>query len=293
MKSLIERLKDEILLCDGAMGTQLLEKGQPSGECPDYWGIKNRQILSAIHNSYIDAGADMIITNTFGANRVKLKKFGLEKKVQKINAEAVKIAKQAAKDNIYVLGDIGPTGEYLEPAGNLKFDDCYNTFLEQARVFESEGVDAIIIETMTDIEELKAATTAIKENIKLPLITNMAFSKTNHGSYRTTSGISIPQMVDYTLLAGADVIGSNCGIGIREMIEVITQMRPLSTAFIMAQPNAGSPKLQGGETTYEETADDFARYAPQLIKAGANIIGGCCGTTPEHIKRIKKAIDVT
>ena len=290
MKPLIERLKDEMLVCDGAVGTQLLEKGMPVGEYPDHWGVKNRKVLSSIHKSYIDAGADMIITNTFGANSVKLKKSGLEKKAQKINAEAVKIAKQAAGDNIYVLGDIGPTGEYLEPAGNLKFDDCYSVFLEQAKVLESEGVDAIIIETMTDIKELKAATTAIKENVKLPLITSMAFSRTKQDSYRTTSGISIPQMVDYALLAGADVIGSNCGIGITEMVEVITQMRPLSTAFIIAQPNAGGPKLQNGRTVYEQTPDDFAEYIPQLIKAGANIIGGCCGSTPEHIKRIKEAV---
>ncbi len=291
MKPLIERLEDEILVCDGAMGTQLLDKGQPLGECPDYWGIKNHRILSDIHKSYIDAGADMIITNTFGANRIKLRKFRLEKKAQKINAEAVKIAKQAAGDNIYVLGDIGPTGEYLEPVGNLKFDDCYNAFLEQARIFESEGTDAVIIETMTDIEELKAAIMAVKENVKLPLIANMAFNKTEQGSYRTTSGVSVPQMVNKMLMAGVDVIGSNCGVNISQMVEIITEMRPLSTAFIIAQPNAGSPKLQNGKTVYEQTVDDFARYIPKLIEAGSNIIGSCCGTTPEHIRKIREAMD--
>lgn len=290
MKPLIERLKDEILVCDGAMGTQLIEKGVPIGECPEYWAVKNQKVLSGIHKSYIDAGADMIITCTFGANSIKLKRFQLAQKAHEINQEAVKIAKRVAANNAYVLGGLGPTGEYLQPAGNLKFDDCYNTFLEQAKIFESEGADAVIIETMADIEELKAVIMAIKENIKIPVIASMTFAKTAQGSYRTTSGITIPQMVDDALMAGADAIGTNCGVDIKDMAEIITQMRPLSTAFIIAQPNAGKPKLINGKTVYEQTPEDFARYIPQLVKTGANIIGGCCGTTPKHIKLIRKAV---
>lgn len=291
MKPLIERLKDEVLVCDGGMGTQLLAEGQPLGECPEYWAIKKKKVLESLHKAYIDAGADMIITNTFGANAIKLGKYRLAKKVQQINAEAAKIAKKAAGGSAYVLGDIGPTGGYLEPAGNLKFDDCYKAFSEQANALISEGVDAIIIETMTDIEELKAAIMAIKESTKLPLISSMTFSKTAQGAFRTTSGISIPQMVDYTLLAGANAIGSNCGVGIEDMVQIITQMRPLSTAFIIAQPNAGEPKLKNGKTVYEQSADEFAKYLPKLKAAGVNIIGGCCGTTPEHIRAIRKALN--
>jgi 5-methyltetrahydrofolate--homocysteine methyltransferase len=291
MKPLLERLEEEILVCDGAMGTQLIKNGMPVGESPEYWGIKHKKILLGIHRSYIDAGADMIITNTFGANRIKLKKFRLEKKAPQINAEAVKAAKEASSNMIYVLGDLGPTGEYLTPVGNLKFDECYNAFSEQVKIFESEGADAVIIETMTDIEELKAAMMAVKENIKLPLIASMTFNKTEQGAYRTTSGVSIPQMVDEMLLAGADAIGSNCGIDISQMVEIIAQMRPLSTAFIIAQPNAGLPKLLKGETVYEQSPEDFQKHISELIGSGVNIVGGCCGTTPEHIREIRKIVD--
>ena len=288
MKALIERLEHEVLVCDGAMGTQLIEKGMPNQECPDYWGIKNPKILADIHSAYIDAGADMIITNTFGANRIKLQKFKLEKELKRINTEAVKIAKKAAAgSNAYVLADIGPVGEYLEPVGKLKSDDCYNAFLAQAKILEAEGVNAIIIETMTDIEELKVAIKVIKENIKIPLITTMSFGKTAQGGYRTTSGITVPQMVD---MAKADVIGSNCGVDIAQMVDIITQMRPLSITPIIAQPNAGAPQLVNNRTVYKQTPDEFAEYIPQLIKAGANIVGGCCGTTPEHIRKIKKCV---
>ncbi len=291
MKPLMERLQDEVLVCDGAMGTQLLEKGLGLGECPEYFGINNKKILLDIHKSYIKAGADMIITNTFGANRIKLQKFKLQDKLQEINSQAVKIAKDAADNKTYVLGGLGPMGEYIKPVGNLSFDDCYKAFLEQAKIFESEGVEAIIIETMTGVEELKAAIMAVKEKTKLPVIASMAFDKTAQGSYRTTSGVSIPQLVSDALMAGADTIGANCGVDITDMVEIIKEMRPLSTAFIIAQPNAGKPKLQGDKTVYEQSPGEFAGYIPQLIKSGANIIGGCCGTTPEHIKYIREAVN--
>ncbi|MBN1405435.1 MAG: homocysteine S-methyltransferase family protein [Candidatus Omnitrophica bacterium] len=291
MKPLMERVKDEVLVCDGAMGTQLIEKGLPLGECPELWAIKRHKVLFAIHNSYIKAGADMITTNTFGANRIKLKKFKIDKKLAQINSDAVKIAKAAAADKAYVLGNIGPTGEYLEPAGSLKFDECYDVFLEQAKILEAEGADAIIIETMTDIEELKAAVIAIKENVKkIPLIACMSFSKTKQGAYRTTSGATIPQMVDEVLMTGVDVIGANCGVDIEQMTEVIARMRPLTTAFIIAEPNAGNPKLVNNKTVYAQSADEFSKHIPALINAGANVIGGCCGTTPEHIRKIKEAL---
>ncbi|MFH0732426.1 MAG: homocysteine S-methyltransferase family protein [Candidatus Omnitrophota bacterium] len=291
MKPLIEQLNEKILVCDGAMGTQLISKGLPQGESPDYWAIKNSRILSGIHKAYLDAGADMITSNTFGANRIKLKRLKLQNKTEQINAQALKIARAACANSAYVLGDIGPTGEYLKPVGNLDFNDCYNAFLEQARIFESEGADAIIIETMTDIEELRAAVMAVKENIKLPLIACMSFGKTAKGAYRTTSGVSIPQMVQHTLTAGSDVIGSNCGVDIAGMIEIISEMRPLGTAFIIAQPNAGDPQLINGQTVYSQSAEVFARHLAQLIKAGPNIIGACCGSTPEHIKKIREAVE--
>ena len=290
MKDLLERLNDEILVCDGAMGSMLIERGMPEGSCPDFWGIKKHKVLSSIHKAYVDAGADMIITNTFGANRIKLSKFKLEKRTEEINKRATEIAKKAAGDKAYVLGDIGPSGEYLKPAGSLKQQELLDAFTEQVNALKEAGADAIILETISDLEELKTAIMAVKENTDLPLIANMTFQRTESKGFRTTSGISIPQFVNDALMAGCDVIGANCTVSAKDMVELIAEMKPLSTSFLIAEPNAGMPKLIGDKTTYEETPEDFAVFVPALIKAGANIIGGCCGTTPEHIRKIKEVL---
>lgn len=291
MKSLIERLNEEVLVCDGAMGTMLMQKGMPLCACPDYWGVKNKRILSSVHKAYIDSGADIIITNTFGANSIKLGKFKLQKKAEEINKRAVEIAKNAAKEKAYVFGDIGPTGGYLKPVGDIELEEMQKVFAKQAKALAEAGVDAIILETMSDLEELKAAIMAVKENVKLPLIASMTFRRTENKGFRTTSGITIPQFVSDSLLSGCDVIGANCSLTIKDMAELILEMKPLSSSFLIAQPNAGMPKLINNKTAYEESPDEFAGYISKLIKAGANIIGGCCGTTPEHIKKIKEALN--
>lgn len=290
MIALLERLNEERLVCDGAIGTMLMSSGMPEGACPDEWGVKNKKVLASIHKAYIEAGADMIITNTFGANRIKLKKYKLEKKAEDINKRAAEIAKKCAGDKAYVLGDIGPTGEYLKPAGNIEPDEMLSCFAGQVKALESAGVDAVILETMSDMEELKNAIMATKENTKLPLIASMTFQVTKNKGFRTTSGISIPQFVNEALLAGCDVIGTNCNLTIAGMIGLITEMHSLSTAFLIAQPNAGMPKLVDGKAVYDESPDELEKYLPELIEAGVNIIGGCCGTTPEHIRKIKEII---
>ncbi|NQT89741.1 MAG: homocysteine S-methyltransferase family protein [Candidatus Omnitrophica bacterium] len=290
MKELLERLKEEVLVCDGATGTMLIENGMPEGVCPEEWAIKNRLVLSKLHKAYVGAGADMITSNTFGANAIKLRRFNLQKQAVDINKRAVEIAKDAAGGKAYVLGDVGPTGEYLKPAGDLESDEMLEVFIEQIKALESAGVDAIIIETMSDAEELKRAIMAAKESTGLPLIASMTFQKTGEKGFRTTSGVTIPQFVDESLLAGCDVIGTNCSLTISDMVDVVSGMRNLGTAFLLAQPNAGMPKLVGERTVYEQSADEFKESVPALIKAGANIIGGCCGTTPEHTRAIKTTI---
>lgn len=293
MKNLLERLKDEVLVCDGAMGTMLMAKGMPEGACPDYWGIKNKKVLASIHKAYIDAGCDMVITNTFGANAIKLKKFRLEKKAPDINKKAVEIAKETTKGKAYILGDVGPSGEYLKPVGDIEPEEMLHVFTEQIKALQEAGVDAIILETMSDLEELKTAIMAAKENIKLPLIASMTFQRTAKKGFRTTSGISIPQFVNDSLLSGCDIIGANCTITIADMVKLISEMRKLTTSFLIAQPNAGLPRLVGNKTVYEQSPDEFKEFLPQLIEAGANIIGGCCGTTPEYIHRIKEVLRST
>ncbi|MFH1867653.1 MAG: homocysteine S-methyltransferase family protein [Candidatus Omnitrophota bacterium] len=290
MKDLIERLKEERLVCDGAIGTILMSSGMPEGASPDDWGAKNKKVMASIYKSYIDAGADMITTNTFGANSIKLKKYNIEKKAQSINKIAVEAAKESAGDKAYVLGDIGPTGEYMKPVGNIEPAQMLECFAEQVVVLNEAGVDAIILETMSDMEELKQAIMAVKGNTKLPLIASMTFQKTQGKGFRTTSGVSIPQFVNEALLAGCDVIGTNCNLTIADIIGLIAELRTLSTAFLIAQPNAGMPKLVDGKAVYDESPDEFAKYIPELIEAGANIIGGCCGTTPQHIRRVREVV---
>lgn len=290
MRDMLERLNEEVLVCDGAMGTMLMAQGLPDGECPDYWGVKKYKVLLGIHEAYVRAGADMIITNTFGANWLKLKKYKLQKKADTINKTAVEIAKQAAGDKAYVLGDIGPTGEYLKPAGNVTAEEMLSVFTQQAKSLENAGVEAIILETFSDMEELKNALIAVKENTKLPVIASMTFQRLVEKGFRTTSGVSIPQFVNDALLAGADIIGANCTVTGRDMVDIVKEMRPLSTAFMIAQPNAGMPKLENGKIIYDERPDAFSRHIKDIVINGANIAGGCCGTTPDYIRRIKKVL---
>ena len=290
MQNIIERLNEQVLICDGAMGTMLMLKGMPQGDCPDYWGTKKHKILFEIHKEYIDAGADMITTNTFGANWLKLKKYKLQKKVKQINKAAVDIAKEVASGKAYVLGDIGPTGEYAKPVGNIDAEEMVCVFAEQAKILEESGVDAIILETFSDMEELKNAILAIKENTRLPIIASMTFQKLPDKGFRTTSGISIPQLVSDSLLAGADVIGANCTVTGVDMIDIVSEIRALGTAFIIAQPNAGMPRLEKGKTVYDESPESFGKHVKAIIEKGVNIIGGCCGTTPDHIRKIREVV---
>lgn len=290
MRPLLERLNEEILICDGAMGTMLIQKGMPEGESPDYWGVKKHKILRSIHDEYINSGADMVITNTFGANWAKLKKYNLEKKLGEINRIAVEIAKEAAAGRAHVLGEIGPTGEYLKPVGNIEAEEMLHIFTDQVRIFEESGVDAVILDTFSDMEELKTAIMAVKENARLPLIASMTFQKLETKGFRTTSGVTIPQFVNEGLLAGSDVIGANCSVTGSDMTDIVSGIRALGTAFIIAQPNAGMPKLDNGKTIYDESPDSFAENIPKIKEAGANIIGGCCGTTPGHIEKIKAIV---
>ena len=291
MRSFLERLNDEVLVCDGAMGTMLMKEGMPDGVCPEMWGIENAKILTQIHKAYIDAGSDIITTNTFGANAIKLKKFNLEDKSYQINQEAAELAKDVAGDKAYLFGDMGPTGGYLKPVGDIEPDYLLSIYADQAKALEAGGVDAIILETFSDMEELKRAMMAVKENTKLPLIASMTFNKLESKGFRTTSGISIPQFVDDSLLSGSDVIGANCTLTASDIVGVVSEVRALGTAFIIVQPNAGMPKLDGEKVIYDESPEAFKEEIPKLVAAGANIIGGCCGTTPEHISKIREFVN--
>lgn len=286
LSDLVSLLRERILILDGAMGTMLQNSGMAPGECPELYGINNPQVLSAIHYDYIEAGANIIQTNTFGANALKLKEFGLEDKVAEINTEAVKIAKETAKGKAFVAASIGPTGKLLTPFGDATFDDLFNAFSEQMMACEKAGADLISIETMTDIGEMRAALAAAKYSTRLPVIAHMTYENDGRTMMGTDPLTALIILEAFQPLA----IGANCSGGAKELLPIIEKLNLHTSVFLSVEPNAGLPSLVDGITVFPDTPEEMAEYALLLRNAGANIIGGCCGTTPLHIKAIANAV---
>jgi 5-methyltetrahydrofolate--homocysteine methyltransferase len=282
--------KGRILVSDGAWGTFLLKKGLQAGECPEAWNLSRSADVKDIAQSYIDAGADMIETNSFGGNYYKLKNYGLENQVYEINKAAAQISRQAAGTHCFVLGSVGPTGKLLIME-EVSEGDLYNAFKEQSIALEAGGVDAIIIETMTDMEEARIAVKAAKENTRIPVFCTMTFDKILSGEYRTMMGISPTEMTQVLVAEGSDVIGANCGNGIADMIGIVKEIRSVNASVpIIIHANAGLPHYHEGQTVFPETPEDMASLVKDIAMAGANIIGGCCGTTPGHICRVSEEV---
>ena len=291
MKDLFKRLNSgEILLSDGAWGTMLQALGLCTGESPEDWNLNHPEKVKEVALAYINAGSDIILTNTFGGSLFKLVNYNIQHKIKEINRIGVALSKEAAKGNAIIAASVGPTGKFLQPLGEVSEEEMFNAFCEQISAQVEGGADAILIETMSDLGEASLAIKAAKEVSTLPIITTMTFEKGKHG-YRTMMGVSIEQAVETLSKTGADILGTNCGNGIEQMCEIITQMRQYTSKFLIAQPNAGLPKLRNNKTEFDQTPEDMAQYIPNLINAGANIVGGCCGTTPEHIKAMATQIE--
>ncbi len=288
-KPYLERLKEGILLADGAMGTMLQSMGLPVGECPDGWNLSRPEKVREVHRGYAEAGAESLITNTFGGTRTKLTQCGYPEKMWDINVAGARLAREEAGEDIYVVGSMGPTGQFLEPLGNLTEEAAYNDFAEQARALEAGGADVVQIETMTDLGEICVAIRAVKETTTLPIIASMTFDKGRQG-YRTVMGVDIPTAVAKLIETGADVVGSNCGNGIDELIEIMAEMRQHTDYPLMAKPNAGIPVLEKGKVVYTQGPAYFAERVQKLVDAGATVVGGCCGTTPAHIRAMARAM---
>jgi 5-methyltetrahydrofolate--homocysteine methyltransferase len=276
-----------ILIADGATGTTLQQMGLPSGAAPERWNLENPAAIRALHRGYVEAGSDLVLTNTFGGSRLRLEMEGLGDQVREINLAAARLAREVAGDQVMVLGDMGPTGQLMEPMGTLTYDDAVAVFAEQAAALAEGGVDAILVETMSDLNEAKAAIEGARQVTELPILVTMSFD--THG--RTMMGVKPVDAVKELWAMGVDAVGANCGRTLSENLEAIQQMREaLPEATLMAKPNAGLPRMEGVESVYDVTPEIMAEYAEKFAALDVKIFGGCCGSTPEHIKAVSRTL---
>jgi 5-methyltetrahydrofolate--homocysteine methyltransferase len=292
MKKLLQRIDaGEVLVGDGAMGTMLMERGLQLGEPPESFNLTRRGVLEEIAGEYLDAGADIIQTNTFGGSRLKLASYALDEKVEEINRAAVIAVKKVVGDRAYVSGSCGPTGQFLKPYGDLEPSHVIESFREQIRILIDAGVDSICIETMSDLQEATCAVKAAKQIAhSIPVLATMTFDDTPKGFY-TIMGVTVEHAARGLEAAGADIVGSNCGNGIERMILIAREFKRYTRLPIIIQSNAGIPELIDYRAVYPETPDFMADKAKELLSLGVSIIGGCCGTTPAHIRALRKAVD--
>lgn len=291
MTTLLDALNDGPLLGDGAMGTVLQDRGNTEGGAPELWNVEHADVIEAVFDEYAAAGAQLLTTNTFGGTRARLQMHGLEDRVEELNEAAARLARRVANRHggVFVLGDIGPSGELMEPMGDLTPEVAQEMFAEQIRGLVAGGVDAILIETMSDLSEVEAAVAAARAVApELPVLATLSFDT----NLRTMMGVSPALAVSTLSELGVDVIGANCGRGLDEMRLIAAQLVEArgDGVRLIIQSNAGLPKLQGDEFVFDGTPDEMARYAVEMRELGFDIIGACCGSSPEHIAAMHEAL---
>lgn len=281
-----ELTKNGPVILDGATGTNLQNAGMPVGVCPEQWILENPDVMVKLQEDYVAAGTNILYAPTFTANRIKLEEYGLQDRLEEMNRELIAISKRAAKGRALVAADMTMTGQQLYPIGDLMFEDLVDVYKEQARVMAEAGADLFVVETMMSLQECRAAVLAIKEVCDLPVMVSLTYNpdgRTLYGTEPATATVVLQGL-------GADAIGINCSTGPEDMIEPVRQMAQFATIPILAKPNAGLPELENGKTVYRTDAAEFASWGKKLVEAGAAIIGGCCGTTPEHIRALSEAV---
>ncbi len=284
-----EIIKDRPLLFDGAMGTMLMKAGQAGLKTPILLNLDEAALVADIHRQYYAAGADVVISNTFGGSPLKLVADGLDQRMAELNRAAVKLVRQACPDGKFVAGDIGPSGKMLKPLGDAAPEDVQASFYSQAEVLIDSGVDLIIIETMFSLEEALAAVQGVRKAGDILLLASMTYTRTPNGFF-TMMGETVPQCMAALADAGADMMGANCTLNSTDTIDLTKALRAATDKPLLIQPNAGKPVTSEGITYYEQTPAEFAADAKQIHQAGADMIGGCCGTTPEFIQAVKSVL---
>ncbi len=279
----------KVILFDGGMGTELIKRGLTTGKIPDMLNIEQSEIISEIHKSYYDAGSNMCQTNTFGSTPLNLKRYGLDNQIEEIINKALENIKRVCPPGKLIVGDIGPTGEFRSPVGNATSKEWHANFATQAKLLE-KGVDLFHIETVSDIEEITLAIQAVREVSKKPIIASITYKKTKKGFF-TIMGDSLEKCVETLENEKVDVIGANCTLGSKEMVLLLKEAVKITDKPFSVKPNAGQPRFEGITTHYDQPIEEFVDDIREMIKLGAKIVGGCCGTSPETIRSIRKIID--
>jgi len=293
MEGLLARLaRSKVLVGDGALGTQLMQRGLPSGEPPERFVLERPDALEEVAGLYLEAGADLVMTNTVGGNSLRLALHGLAGEHERINREAVLAVRRVVGERAFVSASVGPSGRMLKPLGDTSTEEVEASFTAQIEVLTAAGADVICVETMSDIAEATLAVRAAKKVApSVPVIATMTFSRRPRGFF-TVMGASVEKAVVGLTEAGADVVGSNCGNGIEDMVEVARAAATVATVPLAMQPNAGLPEPVDGKLVYRQPPEAFASHVHELLDLGVAIVGGCCGTAPEHIRAVRREVDL-
>jgi 5-methyltetrahydrofolate--homocysteine methyltransferase len=284
--SIFDLIKERVVLLDGGMGTEIIRHGFPQGACPESWNVEKPEVVKKIHQSYFAAGADVVLTNSFGGSKIKLASHGLEKKCYELNHAAAALASEMRPEGKFIAGSMGPTGKFLKPQGEFSEEEFEEAYAEQAKGLTEGKVDFLLIETQYDLREALCALRAAKKSSPLPVFVTMTFNNYPRGFF-TIMGNSVSQCVKELEKNDVPIIGSNCTINSEEMADLIKIMREATSLPLIAQANAGKPSLSTeGEVTYSQGLEDYVRFIPLIIKNGANLVGGCCGTNPDYIRRM-------